>query len=89
VHENSRRWPQAVRWMMRLSRDSGLRPTVKIDRGEGTVAVDALTCTGEFRDFLQLQAKVVAPDPDSSGQTLDLKQTAPRAATKPSSPPAR
>jgi hypothetical protein len=70
-------WPQAVRWMMRLSRDSGLRPTVKIDRGEGTVAVDALTCTGEFRDFLQLQAKVVAPDPDSSGQTLDLKQTAP------------
>jgi len=70
-------WPQAVRWMMRLSRDSGLRPTVKIDRGEGTVAVDALTSTGEFRDFLQLQAKVVAPDPDSSGQTLDLKQTAP------------
>ncbi|UCH34490.1 MAG: VWA domain-containing protein [Armatimonadota bacterium] len=68
-------WPQALRWMMRTAGDTGLQPTVKIDRGEGTVSVDAVTPGGQFRDFLELKANVVAPD--ATAQTLDMRQTAP------------
>ena len=68
-------WPQALRWMMRLSKDTGLQPAVRIDRGEGTVAVDALAPTGGFRDFLKLKANIVAPD--AATQSVEMRQTAP------------
>jgi len=68
-------WPQAMRWMMRPGRDAGLQPAVKIDRGEGTVSVDAVAAGGQFRDFLKLQANVV--DPDAKATALPMRQTAP------------
>jgi len=68
-------WPQAIRWMMRLREETGLRPTVKIERGEGTVSVEALTADGRFRDFLALKANIVAPD--AKATSVEMRQTAP------------
>jgi Ca-activated chloride channel family protein len=68
-------WPQAIRWMMRLSTDTGMQPAVRIDRGEGTVSVDAVAPTGGFRDFLALKANIVAPDAQTT--SIDMRQTAP------------
>ena len=68
-------WPQAVRWMMRLGKDTGIQPTVRIDRGEGTISVDALTPSGQFRDFLKLKANIVAPDARTAA--VEMRQTAP------------
>jgi hypothetical protein len=48
---------------------------VSVEKGEGTVTVEALDAQGEYRNFLHLQAAVLGPT--GKKQTVQLEQTGP------------
>lgn len=64
-------WPQVVRSTLRSSAPDGLDVRVALNGDEGSVAVDALTPNGAFRNGLALQGRVAGPD---GGQALRLEQ---------------
>lgn len=68
-------WQQAVRWMLRSMEEGLLDTTVHIEKGEGTITVEALGDNDEFLNNLDIRARLVTPD--NVGHNLRLEQTAP------------
>jgi uncharacterized membrane protein/secreted protein with Ig-like and vWFA domain len=68
----SKFWSQAVGWCLPVS-SSEFEVSASIVGGKGFLTVDAVSSTGQFRDFLEFQANVVRPD--MSSETLSLKQS--------------
>lgn len=68
-------WRQVVHWSLRRLEDSDFTVELTTDRGEGRVVVDALDANGTFRNFLNLQGRIVAPD--GATNLVALRQTGP------------
>lgn len=68
-------WRQVVQWSLRRLESSDFAVDVTTDRGAGRVSVEALDAQGNFRNFLDLQGFVVAPQ--GTRQTVRLRQTGP------------
>jgi len=68
-------WSQAVRWMLQRGGPTGWNVSVEESKGTGTVTVEAVDRRGEFVNFLDLEAHLVAPE--LRPQKLPLEQTAP------------
>lgn len=71
----SRFWAQAARWAIGDPSTGGLSVESEIDQGVLTVTVDAFDATGGFKNFLQGEARVIAPD--LTVRPLALRQVAP------------
>ncbi len=70
-----RLWTQMARWLVAGAEDDNLSVETEIRDGTLTVTVDAFDASGGFRNFLQGDARVVAPD--LQVHPLDLQQVAP------------
>ena len=68
-------WTQVVRWSIGSGMDGSMSVEAEIRDGELVIGVDAYTSTGEFRNFLDGEARVVAPD--LTVRSLELRQVAP------------
>ncbi|MGZ5544957.1 MAG: VWA domain-containing protein, partial [Limisphaerales bacterium] len=68
-------WSQAAQWSLRKVDAADFNTDVTVDKGEGEISVEALDATGNFRNFLTLEAVVVSPKGDR--QTVQLQQTGP------------
>ncbi len=73
--EYTKVWSQTVRWAMGDTRSGDLQVVTEIDRGELRITVDAFDSAGNFRNFLEGSARVVAPD--LTVRELPLRQVAP------------
>jgi uncharacterized membrane protein len=71
----TRLWAQTVRWAVGDPNAGALQVESEIRDGELTVTVDAFSSEGDFRNFLDGEARVIAPD--LTTQTLELRQVAP------------
>lgn len=71
----SKFWAQSVRWSMRQSSSDNLQTLVDIDKGKGKISIEAIDPKGNFLNFLDPKARLVAPDMKS--QDLSLDQTGP------------
>lgn len=70
----SRFWLRTIRSIVRTAPASDLDVTVELEGTSARVAVDAVSPTGEFRNGLDLRARVAGPD---GSRTLRLFQTGP------------
>jgi uncharacterized membrane protein/Mg-chelatase subunit ChlD len=68
-------WAQVVAWALRRIDSTEWIAEVGIVEGEGLLSVDALSATGDYLDFLDLQAVIV--DPLGNRQLVRLDQTGP------------
>ncbi len=68
-------WSQTVRWSMGDPVSGDLQVVSEIDRGVLRITVDAFDEQGDFRNFLDGSARVVAPD--LTVRELPLRQVAP------------
>jgi Mg-chelatase subunit ChlD len=68
-------WTQLVRWSIGSGSDGSLHVESEIRDGELQISVDAYTTEGDFRNFLEGEARVVAPD--LTVRSLELRQVAP------------
>lgn len=68
-------WTQIVRWSIGSGMDGSMAVEAEIRDGELIIGVDAYTTEGEFRNFLEGEARVVAPD--LTVRSLELRQVAP------------
>ncbi len=73
--EYGKLWSQIVRWSMGSDQSGDLQVVTEIDRGTLRITVDAYDEAGNFRNFLDGSARVVAPD--LSVKELPLRQIAP------------
>ena len=68
-------WSQLVNWSLRRVATSNLDVQVAIEQGNGYISVEAMDTSGNYRNFLDLQAAIV--DPKGERELVQLKQTAP------------
>ncbi|MCO4747404.1 MAG: VWA domain-containing protein, partial [Proteobacteria bacterium] len=68
-------WTQVVRWSIGSGMDGSMSVDAEIRDGELVISVDAYTNDGDFRNFLEGEARVVAPD--LTVRPLELRQVAP------------
>ncbi|MED6314797.1 MAG: glutamine amidotransferase, partial [Verrucomicrobiota bacterium] len=68
-------WSQLVNWSLRRVATSNLDVQVAIEQGSGYISVEAMDPSGNYRNFLDLQAAIV--DPKGERELVRLKQTAP------------
>ena len=68
-------WLQVAQWSLRRVEASDFTTEVAVDKGEGRISVEAVDAKGNYRNFLNLQTKVV--DPKGVGQIVQLEQTGP------------
>jgi uncharacterized membrane protein len=68
-------WSQVAQWSLRKVETSDYTTDVTVDRGKGTITVEALDANGNFRNFLNLEALVVSPKGDRV--SVNLEQTGP------------
>jgi Ca-activated chloride channel homolog len=68
-------WQQSTRWALRSISEGMFDATVQIERGEGTISVEALGGSDEFLNNLDIRARLVTPD--NEGHDLRLEQIAP------------
>jgi len=68
-------WQQVVRSMLRAADRGNFESTVDIERGEGTITVEALGDSDEFLNYLEIRARLLTPD--NEGHDLKLEQIAP------------
>lgn len=68
-------WTQVGRWVAGAASASGLGASAEIRDGELVLTVDALDPSGQFRNFLAGEARVVAPD--NRVRQLPLHQVGP------------
>ena len=68
-------WTQLARWSLRRVENSDFTTEVAVEKGVGSISVEAIDTEGQFRNFLDLRAKVVSPTGES--QDLRLEQTSP------------
>jgi len=73
--EYTKLWSQIVRWSMGSDQSGDLQVVSEIDRGQLRITVDAFDESGNFRNFLDGTARVVAPD--LTVRELPLRQIAP------------
>lgn len=66
-------WSQVTQWSLRKLENADFGTDVSVDRGEGTIHVEALDATGNFRNFLNLSARVVSPRGESTQVQLEQK----------------
>jgi uncharacterized membrane protein len=66
-------WSQVTQWSLRKLENADFGTDVTVDRGEGTISVEALDATGNFRNFLNLSARVVSPKGESVQVQLEQK----------------
>ena len=68
-------WSQVAQWSLRKLENTEFNTEVNVDRGEGTISVEALDSEGNFRNFLNLETVVVSPKGERV--TVQLEQTGP------------
>ncbi len=68
-------WSQAVQWSLRRLENAAFTAEIVVDKGEGHLSVEAVDDQGGFRNFLDLQAVVVAPG--GARQSVRVAQTGP------------
>jgi uncharacterized membrane protein len=68
-------WSQIGQWSMRRLENADFTTEVALDKGEGTINVEAIDEQGNFRNFLTLRAVVASPKGER--QTVRLEQTGP------------
>jgi uncharacterized membrane protein len=68
-------WTQIAAWSLRRVENTEWIAEVSVVQGEGILSVDALSPTGEYEDFLELQAVVVSPRGDR--ELIRLSQAGP------------
>jgi hypothetical protein len=66
-------WSQVAQWSLRKLENADFETDVSVDRGEGTISVEALDATGNFRNFLNIAARVVSPRGESVQIQLEQK----------------
>ncbi len=66
-------WSQVAQWSLRKLENADFGTDVSVDRGEGTISVEATDATGNFRNFLNLAARVVSPRGESVQIQLEQK----------------
>jgi uncharacterized membrane protein len=66
-------WSQVTQWSLRKLENADFGTDVTVDRGEGTISVEALDATGNFRNFLNLSARVVSPKGEAAQVQLEQK----------------
>lgn len=71
----TRLWGQVARWVVASGGEDGVQLETTIQEGELVVTVDAFDGTGGFRNFLDGETRIVAPD--LTVHTLALEQVAP------------
>jgi len=71
----TRLWTQTIRWVIGDPSGAGLQVESEIREGELLVTVDAFDQDGAFRNFLDGEARVIAPD--LTTRPLELRQVAP------------
>ena len=68
-------WSQIAQWSLRKVDAADFATEVSVENGEGTINVEALDAQGNYRNFLNLQMRVVTPKGEA--QTVHLEQTGP------------
>ncbi len=68
-------WEQVIRWTVRSVAKSPYQTWVELEGSEGTVILEAIDRDGAFVNFLEAEARVVAPGLDA--ERLPLQQVAP------------
>lgn len=68
-------WSQTVRWSMREVSASNFQVNTELRGGKGVVTVDALDMNGNFRNFLEFETTVLAPD--MTPQKVTVRQVGP------------
>lgn len=68
-------WSQVAQWSLRKLENADFTTDVTVDRGEGTISVEALDANGNFRNFLNLESVVVSPRGERV--SIQLEQTGP------------
>ncbi len=68
-------WSQIAQWALRRVESTDFSTEIVIDKGVGTIVVEAVDEEGSFRNFLELKARVVPPS--GEGEVIRLGQTAP------------
>jgi Ca-activated chloride channel homolog len=68
-------WQQIVRWTLRRVDDADLAIELASERGTGRIVVEALDENGDYLNFLDLDAVVVAPG--GTRETVALQQSGP------------
>lgn len=71
----SKFWSQAVRWMLRSPANPNYQVEMEIDGAQGRVIVDAVDDDGEFRNFLDLQGRIITPSLEA--MPAHFRQTGP------------
>ena len=65
-------WSQAVGWCLPIMSDE-LNISTDFAGSKGNIVVDAFNTSGQFRNFIELQARIIKPD--LSVETMSLNQT--------------
>ncbi|MBI3882372.1 MAG: VWA domain-containing protein [Verrucomicrobia bacterium] len=65
-------WTQIVQWSLRRVESADLQAEVTQENGEGVLNVEAVDSTGNYRNFLALEAVVISPKGEK--QTVRLQQ---------------
>lgn len=68
-------WAQTVRWSLRETNSPNYEVNTEISGGVGKVTIDAVDDAGNFKNFIDFDATVIAPDFDS--KPLNIQQVAP------------
>jgi len=68
-------WSQIGQWSLRRVENADFTTEVTVEKGEGTINVEALNDQGDYQNFLNLQTIVVSPKGER--QTVRLSQTGP------------
>jgi hypothetical protein len=71
----SKFWSQIVRWSLRQGFNRNYQVETIVEGSEGKIIVDAVDDNGEFRNFLNLQGRIVSPELDA--QPIHFRQTSP------------
>ncbi|TAL03184.1 MAG: hypothetical protein EPO07_06560, partial [Verrucomicrobia bacterium] len=68
-------WSQIAQWSLRQLENADFTSDVIVEKGEGSINVEALDEKGNYRNFLDLRANVVGPKGER--QSVRLEQTGP------------
>ncbi len=68
-------WSQIAQWSLRRLENADFTTDISVDKGEGQISVEALDSAGNYRNFLELEAKVV--DPKGQVVSVPVTQTGP------------
>jgi uncharacterized membrane protein len=68
-------WSQVAQWSLRKLENEDFTTDVNVERGEGTINVEALDANGNYRNFLNLETIVV--NPKGERVTVRLEQKGP------------